>query len=87
MSKNHWRRASDNNYLNWDNCLQELLKHYSEDDIYLNAQGYIVNDKYLISPHKKWRAIGRDQWYFYKNIDDLVTKYLKAPKNDHNKSI
>jgi len=88
MAKNHWRRENYNNDLNWYECKAELLKHYPENKIYPNRMGYIVEERFLISPHKKWRCIGKDQWYFYKNIDDLVMRYLKKGNNyEDNKSV
>ena len=88
MRKNHWRREHGNNDLNWHECKAELLKHYPENKIYLNHLGYIVEETYVVSPHKKWRCIGKDKWYFYKNIDDLVTRYFKKGNNyEDNESV
>ena len=88
MGKNHWRRENGNNDLNWYECKAELLKYYPENKIYPNVMGYIVEEKFLVSPHKKWRRIGKNKWYFYKDIDDLVTRYLKKGNNyEDNKSV
>ena len=88
MNKNHWRREHQNNDLNWHECKAELLKHYSENQVYINNLGFIVQERYIVSPHKKWRPIGKDKWYFYKNIDDLVTRYLKKGNDyEDNKSV
>lgn len=81
-SKNHWRREHHDNNLNWHECKAELLKHYPENKIYNSENGFIVNETYVVSPHKKWRCIGKDKWYFYKNIDDLVTRYFKRENNN-----
>jgi hypothetical protein len=88
-NKNRWRRDNSfNNKMNWLECKHELLNYYLESQIKKDAQGYIVNDKYLVSPHKKWKQVGKSQWYFYKNIEDLVTRYLKKGKNyEDNKSV
>jgi hypothetical protein len=87
MGKNHWRREYGNNDLNWYECKGELLKHYPETDIISNHLGYIVDNRWLVSPHKKWRSIGKTKWYFYKSIDDLVNRYFKKDKNEINKQV
>lgn len=87
MSKNHWRREHGSGDFGWYECKAELLKHYSEDKIVTKGQGFIVNNTYLVSPHKKWRRLNTSTWYFYKTIDDLVTRYLKREKHENNKQI
>ena len=83
-SRNHWRRENHNNDLNWYECKAELLKYYPENQISNGSGGFVVNETYLVSPHKKWKRIGKNTWYFYKNIDDLVTRYFKRGNASEN---
>ena len=85
MNNNRWRRSfSTNNKMNWLDCKHELLKHYSEEDIEKDSQGYVVKNYYVVSPHMKWKVLGKSKWYFYKDIDDLVTRYFKRENNNEN---
>ena len=84
---NHWRRSYADNDLNWNECKYDLLKYYSENQVYAHHMGFVVDSRYLVSPHKKWRSIGNHKWYFYKNIDELVTRYFKREKNEDNKQL
>jgi hypothetical protein len=71
----------------WIRCAIELLKHYDED-LVEDRQGYLIEKKYIVSPHNKWKVIGKNKWYRYKDIDDLVTRYLKKGNNyENNKSV
>ena len=84
-NNNRWRRSSCvSNIMNWLDCKQELLKHYSEDEIEKDSQGYVVKNSYIVSPHMKWKVLGKSKWYFYKDIDGLVTRYFKRDKSNEN---
>jgi hypothetical protein len=59
----------------WLSCEIKLRRHF--DDVEEDHHGFIVNNKFVVSPKKKWRQVGKGTWYRYKNIEDLITYYLK----------
>jgi hypothetical protein len=37
----------------------------------------VLFDKYLATlNNKRWRVVGKNKWYYYKNAEDLLTRYL-----------
>jgi len=45
----------------------------------LEHQGYLflVNHRFVIAPLKrKWRVKGKAQWYYYKNPEQFIRKYV-----------
>jgi hypothetical protein len=59
----------------WLSCEIKLRRHF--DDVEEGHHGFIVNKKFVVSPNKKWRQVGKAKWYWYKDIDDLAVNYLK----------
>lgn len=39
--------------------------------------GLLVNGKYIVAPYqRKWKILGKNRWYWYSTIPDLVKKYF-----------
>jgi len=46
--------------------------------VMLHAHGLLIDDKYVVAvAANKWKNIGKDKWYWYKDIPDLVNKYFR----------
>ena len=42
-------------------------------------QGLIIEDKFLIAIRRnRWKVIGKNTWYWYKDAEDFVKRYVKA---------
>ena len=52
----------------------ELLRNNLE--IEGHAHGYLVNNKFIVTPNMKWRNKNSNKWYWYKSIDHLVENYI-----------
>lgn len=80
-----------NNIANWDkmqhggnNCHKyyRLLKTAFDIQDRVNVEFYegfmlIINNKFIISPKsKKWRINGKGKWYWYKDIDNFIERYV-----------
>lgn len=60
----------------------ELVKNFGEDWEY-HPHGVVIENRYILTPNHKWRVVGRDKWYRYKNIEDFKTKYFKSSKREN----
>jgi hypothetical protein len=46
--------------------------------VMLHAHGLLIDDKYVVAvAANKWKNVGKDKWYWYKDIPDLVNKYFR----------
>ena len=42
------------------------------------SSGFLVNNKFVIAANKnRWRIKGKAVWYYFKNIDDFIKRYVK----------
>ena len=48
-------------------------------DVSRGAGGIYVNDKYVVSYRQtKWRVDGKGKWYWYKNLEDFMERYVNS---------
>jgi len=70
-------QAKDNNMYHhgpkpWASTELWLIDHGVDYDGH--SQGYILEDKYIITPKGRWRVQGRNKWYWYGELPDLLKK-------------
>jgi|GEM_PF-4510938 len=42
------------------------------------TNGFIVNGEFFIGAvNNRWRAMGKNKWYYYSNIKEFVRKYVR----------
>jgi hypothetical protein len=55
-------------------------------DVSRGPGGIYVNNKYVVSYRQtKWRVDGKGKWYWYKNLEDFMERYVntKAGLNEY----
>jgi hypothetical protein len=51
-----------------------------------NGDHVVLFDKYIATlKNKRWRVIGKGKWYYYKNAEDLLTRYILPSVQQENK--
>jgi len=64
--------------------IKELLELGA--DVATGTGGIYVNDKYVVAyQQNKWRVDGKGKWYWYKNLEDFMERYVntKAGLNEY----
>jgi hypothetical protein len=57
--------------------IKELLELGME--VSRGSNGIHVNNKYVVGFRQtKWRVKGKNKWYWYKNLEDFVERYVKT---------
>jgi hypothetical protein len=53
-----------------------------------NGDHVVLFDKYIATlKNKRWRVIGKNKWYHYKNAEDLLTRYILPSVQQVNEDI
>ena len=65
----------------YTNEVQRLktLREFVETGVPFEDYGdhVVLFDKYLATlNNKRWRVVGKNKWYHYKNAEDLLTRYI-----------
>tara|TARA_R100001244_G_scaffold14722_1_gene16327 strand:+ start:1993 stop:2397 length:405 start_codon:yes stop_codon:yes gene_type:complete len=67
--------------------IKELLELGVE--VSRGVSGIYVNNKYVVGyKQTKWRVNGKGKWYWYKNLEDFVERYVKTKSglNDYRRT-
>ena len=70
-------QSKDNNMYHfgekpWASTELWLIDHGVDYDGH--SQGYILEDKYIVTPKGRWRVKGRNKWYWYGELSALLKK-------------
>jgi hypothetical protein len=72
----HWQ-ANNFTKSKWFQCFKTLQNQFQSDNIRPCRWGFIVNDVYIITPKKKWKFVGGNEWYTYETLTKLVKELNK----------
>ena len=56
-----------------------VLKEFIECGVPFENNGdhVVLFGKYIATlRNKRWRVVGKNKWYYYKNAEDLLTRYI-----------
>lgn len=83
----HYKANRSLTKLKWLNALKGIQRYFQTNDIKKTRYGWLVNQSILISPNKRWKYVGTDEWFTYYTVRTLALELLKdtskdAPKDD-----
>jgi len=73
----HYEASRSLTKIKWLSTLKNIQKYFQTDDIKKTRFGWLVNKSIIITPNKKWKYVGTEDWFNYHTVRTLSLELLK----------
>ena len=76
-----WHKMYDNQLYDRELCRLHKLKNFLDLGTAVEVHshhGFLVEGKFVVAfQRNRWRVEGKNKWYWYKDVEDLVNRYIR----------